>query len=265
MTPAHLPVFGAIACTMFFNGSYAYTNAEAAENKLAMVALALTIDLAKCSFLPAAAHLRTQGRLFGPILLVLLWIPALAYSTFSGYAYLLTTRASAHVGAHASADERIRADHTYRNATADLAAAKTDPLWQKTAACTRTPSTRERSFCTNVGTIGSRLAAAEAVLNRVPPREAQPEIARLVSTTGWTAPSLGFLVALFPAVLIELVAGLGLYALRSSPKPLERAEEALQAPAGYPQSPAPQNPPSGILGGFDDVSAKPRWKVAGAP
>ena len=216
MTPAHLPVFGAIACTMFFNGSYAYANAEAAENKVAMVALALTIDLAKCSFLSAAAHLRTQGRLLGPLLLVLLWVPALAYSTFSGYAYLLTTRAGAHVGAHATAGERDRADQTFQTATADLVAAKSDPLWQKTAACTRTTTTRERSFCTNIGAIEKRITSAEATLNRVPPREAQPEIARLVTATGWTAQSLAFLVALFPAVLIELVAGLGLYALRSS-------------------------------------------------
>ena len=265
MTPVHLPVFGAIACTMFFNGSYAYENAEATENKLAMVALALTIDLAKCSFLPAAAHLRREGRVLGPLLLVLLWVPALAYSTFSGYAYLITTRAGAHVSAHASADERTRADQTYRAASADLAAAKSHPLWQKTAACTRSTTQRERSFCTNVGAIGARLAAAEAILNRVPPREAQPEIARLVTATGWTAQSLAFLVALFPAVLIELVAGLGLYALRSSPKPLEGSQDALQTPERQPPPPTPQNPPSDVSGVLEPVSAKPRWKVAAAP
>lgn len=238
MRLAHIPVFSAIACTMYFNGAYAYANALEAENKLAMVALALTIDLAKCTFLPAAAHLSGQGRRFGPFLLVLLWLPALGYSTFSGYAYLATTRAGAHVNSHATAEARTRAADIYRQATADLNAAKANPDWQTTGACTRTRKSTERTFCANVAALQNRLATTEAVLNDAPPGEAQPEIAALAQVTGWPTLTLAFLIALVPAVLIELVAGLGLYALRGPPKRSARPAEKVCSVVPAPPTPS---------------------------
>lgn len=269
LTLAHVPVFGAIACTMFFNGSYAYGQAGAHEHQVAMVALALTIDLAKATFLPAAAHFRTQGKLLGPLLLMLLWLPALAYSTFAGYAYLTTTRANAHLDDEAQSGNRTRAQADYDRATKDLTTAKTSADWTTTAACTRPRTTPLRSFCTRVAETEKKLTEASKIVGSIRPTHVNPEITILATVSGWTVPTLAFLVALFPAVLIELIAGLGLYVLRNPAdagpaRPSGRDQEALAAPTQPIQPLTPKNPPSGLPDPLGDASQsfpRPTWKL----
>jgi len=178
------------------------------------VGLALTIDLAKATFLPAAAHYRAQGRILGPLLLLMLWCPALGYSTFAGYAYLTTTRAAAHVEAEAQENNRNRVSAAYDRASADLATAKQAPEWDASAACTRPRTKTQRSFCANVADTVAKLDATSERLTTTPLHHINPEISGLATITGWSIMTLTFLIAFVPAVLIELVAGLGLYALR---------------------------------------------------
>lgn len=242
-TLAHVAVFGAIACTMFFNASYAIRQAGAHEHQAAMVVLALTIDLAKATFLPAAAAARARGMWFGPLLLVLLWLPALTYSTFAGYAYLTTTRSDAHVDDDARAQARARIQATYDRAAADITTAKTAADWNATAACTRTRTQPQRSFCANVKATETKLEAAAANLTITNLIHVNPEITALGDVLGWERPTLTLLIALFPAVLIELVAGLGLYALKaSSEPPSTKPSERPQCP--FPSSGPPDQPPS---------------------
>ena len=241
-TLAHVAVFGAIACTMFFNASYAIRQAGAHEHQAAMVVLALTIDLAKATFLPAAAAARARGLWFGPLLLVLLWLPALTYSTFAGYAYLTTTRSDAHVDDDAQAQARARIQATYDRATADLTTAKTSADWDATAACTRTRTPPQRSFCANVKATETKLEAAAVKLTATRLTHVNPEITALGDVLGWERPTLTLLIALFPAVLIELVAGLGLYALKEAPgqRTSIKAPERAQNP--FPPAPPPHQP-----------------------
>lgn len=271
LTLAHLPVFGAIACTIFFNASYAYGQAGAHEHQAAMVALAVTIDLAKATFLPAAAHYRAKRKLLGPALLVALWLPALAYSTFAGYAYLTTTRALAKVDDEAQAGTRARVQADYDRATADLATAKSSPDWTATGACTRPRTPPQRTFCTSVADTEKKLAGAASRLDQTPPTHVNPEVTALATVTGWSVPTVGFWVALFPAVLIELVAGLGLYALRSSgdtaPKPSGRAQGGRTLhPLPAPPPPS-ENPSSPLLSPADAVAIlpRPKWKRSTTP
>ncbi len=216
MTLAHIPVFGAIAFTMTANASYAYGHANTHETQLAMVMLALTIDLAKATFLPAAARARLHGHRLGALLLVLLWLPALTYSTFAGYAYLTTTRAVATRDDEASAESRARTKADYDRAAADLATAKAHGDWSATGACTRPRTPQQRAFCRNVGATETKLNAAGAALADKRPVHVNPEITALAAVSGWPMTSVSFAIAVFPAVLIELVAGLGLYALRGN-------------------------------------------------
>lgn len=271
LTLAHVPVFGAIACTIFFNASYAYGQAGAHEHRAAMVALAVTIDLAKATFLPAAAHYRAKRKLLGPALLVALWLPALAYSTFAGYAYLTTTRALAKIGDEAQAGTRARVQADYDRTTADLATAKSSPDWTATGACTRPRTPPQRTFCTNVADTEKKLAVAARRLDQTPPTHVNPEVTALATVTGWPVPTVGFWVALFPAVLIELVAGLGLYALRSSgdasPKPLEHPQSGRQASPLPTPPPPPENPSNALPSPADAISTSPRpkWKRSATP
>lgn len=258
---------------MFFNASYAYGQAGAHEHQAAMVALALTIDLAKATFLPAAAHFRTHGKIVGPLLLMLLWLPALVYSTFAGYAYLTTTRANAHVDDEAQAGNRTRAQADYDRATKDLATSKTSADWTTTAACTRPRTTPQRTFCSRVAETERKLTEASKIVGSIRPAHVNPEITTLATVSGWTVPTLAFLVALFPAILIELIAGLGLYVLRSPTRatvaePLG-GDQRPGPPSGPPPQPAAsQNAPSDLpdaLGATPATPPRPKWKLPAAP
>lgn len=241
LTLAHLPVCSAILCTMFFNGSYAWEHAGATEHRVAAVALALTIDVAKASFLSAAAHMRTQGKWLGAIILFLLFWPALAYSTFAGYGYLATTRAVAGIAGQAASDEYARAKSDYDRLSADLATAKASEDWQATAACSRARTPAQRAFCQAVSTMQAKLDAASTTLSRTPPAAANPELTGLAAITGLSPATLLFLVAFFPAVLIELLAGFGLYALRPRmpPEASQRVSGSVSGPPLPPQRPVP--------------------------
>ena len=271
---AHMPVFGAIACTMVFNASYAHGQAGAHEHQVAMVALALTIDLAKATFLPAAARLWSGKQRLRPILLVLLWVPALAYSTFVGYAYLTTTRTSAHVDDEARAQKRTRVQAEYDRTTSDLATAKASPDWSSTAACTRPRSNAHRAFCANVKSFEQKLDEASAMLTGIAPTHVNPELTALADVSGWALSSVSLWVSLFPAVLIELVAGLGLYALRQSADPTREERAPERATAAFSASPPPpqptplENAPEGRLDASGTTSqSKPplKWKRAATP
>lgn len=235
ITLAHAPVFGAIACTLFFNAQYAMLHAGPDEQLLAAIALSLTIDLAKATFLPAAARMAGERRHFAALLLVLLWFPALGYSTFAAYGYLASTRANANVIHEIDAGDRARAEADYRRAEADLATAKAHPDWQATGACTRPRTKTHRAFCKSLTETQANLDAAAARLGTTRPVHVMPEVAGLVAATGWPMATITLLIVLVPAVLIELLAGLGLYVLRRPPPakaPQKPAEGVLMPAAG---------------------------------
>jgi hypothetical protein len=238
-TIAHIPVFGAIIFTMAANASYAIGLANAVHGQALMVMLALTIDIAKATFLPAAAHAKAQGKTLGALLLLGLWFPALTYSTYAGYAYLTTTRATAHLDDEAAAGVRDRTQTDYGQAKADLATAKASADWKTSAACTRPQNKSQRTFCANVQTTQKKLDTDAALLTAKPLVAVNPEVALLVSLTGLANDTVKFLVTLFPAVLIELLAGLGLYALRAKPTP----KAAIPAPPAVVQTSQPNHQP----------------------
>ena len=247
---ARLAVYGAIACTLWFNGSYAWSKGGALPHQLSMVALAITIDLCKCGFLPAASRLWGDRSYLPAFLLVVLWLPALAYSTFAGYASITTNRAATSSADQTRADRYSRAQSDYDQASESLTTATASPMWKRSDACTDPRSRRERSFCQSVSDARKRQLEASRQLDTVIHVAVDPEVTVLSETFTWPRHVLSLTVALWPALLLELVASLGLYAVyrlrsgkapeRSSetvsrtvhPKPTKQSESAAMKPAG---------------------------------
>lgn len=246
MIVAYLPVLGAIGFTMWANATYAYAHAGDMHSQIAMVVLALTIDMAKASFLPAASHARAAGRRLAPLLLVLLWLPAFTYSTFAGYAFLTTNRATAAQTGNAEAEVRSLLQADYTRLSGDLATAKRSPDWQATAACTRPRRQAQHVFCQRLTTTQGKLDDVSARLATQPLAEVNPEITTLSAVLGWSSTTISLAVALFPAILVELVAGLGLYVLRPAPRTASELLKPYSAAFLSPSLPLPttqtQNP-----------------------
>lgn len=228
MILARIAVFGAILCTLWFNGSYAWSKGGDDLHRYGMVAVALTIDLCKCGFLPAASHLWRNNWRIPAVVLFLLWPLTFAYSTFSGFASISTNRSITSSATEGQAQQRTRTQAAYDQATAALDLAKTSPLWTATAACTTAKTNKQRDFCDNIETTKNQQEAAAAILNTTTPAHVDPEVTVLKDNTGLTLPALLLIIAAAPALILELVSSLGLYAISRRPireasgKPVER-------------------------------------------
>lgn len=225
---ARFAVLGAVGTTMYFNGSYALSKTASWEAGAGLLAMALTIDLCKCTFLPISASLWAANYRFAALLLFLLWTPCLAYSTFAGYAQITTQRTLATVDGEANAEERSRAQAAYDRAVADLATAMRAEPWKATSACTLPRKKSQHAFCTKIAATKAAQTAAEATLARLAPAHPNPELTGMVTTTGLDPALLTFLIAFVPALLLELLASVGGYAVSCPLKPTGHAK----APGG---------------------------------
>lgn len=217
MILARLGIFAAILTSIYINGSYAYTKGEGISNQWTMIIVAVTIDIAKVSFLSASVHLRAYGFLFRPLLLVLLFVPCFAFSTFCSYAYFSKNRSVSSAEDQTRAQARTRAQRTYDQASSDLAVAKQHRYWKRSGGCTSPQTRRERSFCSKLTPTQQRLAAAESLLNQRAVVYVDPEMQTLATTFDMDMTTLELIAAIVPALILELLAGLGLYALNVGP------------------------------------------------
>jgi hypothetical protein len=217
MIIARLAVYAAIAVTMYVNGSNAWSKGGSPADQFAMLAMALAIDGCKCSFLRVASLCKQDGRSFPATLLFLMWCPCLAYSTYAGYSYLHSNRTTVSTGKQGMAEERQRAQAAHDQAAADLRLATANPLWATTSACTTITKGKAKEFCETVTGLRDDQAAAAAILTRIAPTDANPEVTGLAANTGLTPERVQFLIALVPAMLVELLASVGFYAIGKHP------------------------------------------------
>lgn len=214
MILARIAVLGAVLCSLWFNGSYAAAKAAGEANQFAMVAVSLTIDLCKCGFLPAASALWALGQRLAAAVLVALWPLAFGFSLFAGYASVATNRANAGAHSETKAQHRTQAQTDYDAAAAAIAKAKESDLWDTTAACTNAKTKTQRSYCANMTALTTAYQTASTTLNNAPIVPVEPELVLLATLTAWQRPSLAAAVAFAPALILELVSSLGLYATR---------------------------------------------------
>lgn len=227
MILARLAVYGAIVCTLWFNGSYAYAKASGEAHQLAMVAVALTIDLCKCGFLPAASHLWATRYRVPAVVLFVMWPLAFSYSLFAGYAAITTNRTFATASTEGAAQTRARTQADYDQATNALTVAIGSALWTTTAACTAPKTQSHRQFCDGVTRLRQQQHAATTTLNAGKPAHVDPELTLLANLTKFQASTLLLVIAFVPALILELVSSLGFYAVNR-----RAVAEASRTPVG---------------------------------
>lgn len=219
MWVARFAVVLAVSTTLWFNASYAFGKADALPQQLGLVAAAVTIDLAKCSFLTVAALLWHQHYRLRAVILLVIWPWLFLFSTFCGYAAIAGNRSFTSAVTEGQAQERARAQSRYDQAVANLKTAQASPLWSLTAACTASKLNSQRAYCDNIKSLQQAVAVASNALGPAPTVTPDPELATLKETMGISVAWLAFLVSALPALLIELASSLGSYALgpRMSP------------------------------------------------
>lgn len=245
MILARLGIAVAICTTMYFNGTYGYSLGDGAHHPWAMLALAVAIDLCKCSFLPAAAITYRHGHRIGALVLILLFLPCFAFSTFAGYSSILSNRMLSSADATQKQQARAIVQARYDQASADLQTARSLNMWKATGGCTSMRRRVQRAYCQSIQDMQLKLTSIERQLTDTSVVYANPEIIALAGIVGLPVSILTFWVAAIPAVILELIAGLGLFAItaRTDPKPLrtpflQRVRQRLARDRKQPQATA---------------------------
>ena len=248
MTLAYVVVALAAFATLIFNGGYAWSRGHTDVEKASLVLLAVIIDLAKVSFLAAASVLWHRQQRFAASILVLLWCPAIVLSCWASYSYVVTSRATTSaVGTDTNA-VRTRAEQSFERAKRKVDLATNHETFSETAGCTRTPSARLKAFCESYRQAEADLKTAEAALTPIRSVAVDPEVTQLARIIGADRTVIELLIALIPALFLELVASLGFYAVNTSRsreaklKVAERPTEAALAPGPAETGPAPSIP-----------------------
>ena len=216
----------AILCTLALNAWHGWSQGNTPLQQYGMMAINVTIDLIKIGGLPAVSHLWTIGYRIRAVTLLPLWALAFGWSTFCGYSAILSTRTTTAVEATGHEQHRARAQRIYDETTATLDTAKTNPLWQASGGCTAIRQSH-RAFCDGIAKATTQRATAERTLSAVAPTQANPELSALAKETGQPLPWIIFMAALFPAVLLELVASVGFWAVgpRTNAKAFKSPQE----------------------------------------
>jgi len=220
---ARIPVLLAAATSMWFNASYAHSKADVIWQQAGLIAMMVAIDLVKCTFLAAAAHAWNGRTRLRAVTFVLLWTLAFAFSTFCGYAAITTNRHATAAVVDGQAADRARLQQQYDDARADLDRAKASPAWNQTSGCVMLTTKIHRETCPGIKDLQQRVVALATRLGKAPTVTPDPDLKALQAVLplnpAWTA----FLVAFIPAIVLELVASLGAYAV--SPTMPSKASE----------------------------------------
>lgn len=262
---ARLAVLMAAGTTLFFNGSWAWQSVDATHHRLGLVALALAIDLCKITFLGAAAWCWAANLRLRALTLLLLWPLAFAASTFMGYASITAQTGAADAVTDGKSQDRARLMERYTRARDALAAARKAPEWQATNACTTPRTNPQRTYCANARTLQQAMDDLAAQLGPAPAVTSRQDLQRLSQETGIAAERLAFYAAFLPALLLELLASFGSYAVGN------RAQ-ANQKPAGrfswrklLRWRGNPKTPPEGQSGGLVTAAEVPSPPPAQLP
>lgn len=215
---ARTAVILAVAVTVWFNGTYAWSKAQDLVGGLGLIAMAVTIDFAKCSLLPFAALSAHAGAyLRATIIVVLLWLPAMMFSMFCAYSAIITNRTHATTVTDARQGDRQRVQARYDRALADLTAAKASPVFTATNACTTLTLPIHRSTCAAIDRLTAEVNTLATTLGPTAIPRVDPEVAALTQIYPGATSAIILAASALPALILELVASLGGYVLSPLP------------------------------------------------
>ncbi len=274
---ARFAVLVAAITTLWFNGSYAASKATDIWQQAGLVAAALAIDLVKSTFLPVAAVVWSRDlRLRAVLMVTLLWFPALMFSTFCGYAAIATNRHASTASVTGHVEDRARLQRRHDDAATDLASIRQSAIYAETNRCTQLRTRQHRETCDRITSLQTDVETLSNQLGPTPIPKADPDLEALTQVLPVSTAWLIFLVAFVPAVLLELVAAIGSWAVaphstaKASQKPVARVSwwKAVRHRLGRKTHPAAPPEASGVVVAVPVVAASSKapapaitWKV----
>lgn len=224
-------VCAGVHCAMnyVFSSSLGATKTEA----YLLGAFGVSLDIAKVFALAFCAHAWAKGHWVKSACCFVLWVTTVAYSGAAALGFAALTRDTVVAGRTAKTEDysAARADIArYQN---EMELARTNPLFRKTYGCSdyargepKNDVQRERKeFCSSYWRAAINIQAAKATVQGSTATEADPQTALIASITGIDRASAAIGLAVFLAIVAEVVSSLGTFVFSRSTKTPVRNQE----------------------------------------
>lgn len=196
--------------TASMNAAFGYGLAPDPFHAILLASGAVFVDVLKWIALPIWRQAQGTGPKAAALVI---FVISMSYSFAAAFGFAVLNRHAA-AGIHqAAADSRARSLADHQRLTRDLALAEVDPLWKATAACTKPAGKSQRAFCE---AHRQRQLQATALATRVEEggtRDPDPQARLLADLTGLTLINAQRTLAMTVALVLEVIACLGLYAI----------------------------------------------------
>lgn len=242
-SPAFLAPTIAAGASAWFSCTYAWALGHDEHDKYGLVAFALAIAIGNASFLAIASNQWRDKLRIRALCLLILWALCFGVSLTTGFGYFVSNRMASSADDVGHAEERQRAQDKRQTAMDALTEAKSSEEWKATQACTVQRTTKRKEFCAKVKGLEETQRDAEATLDRIQPVTPNPEIKALATTFGMTFEKMLTLMAMIPALAIELIASFGFFAIRQ-----RMNSKAIPEPQGGQESVSAPQPPKSPQG-----------------
>ena len=191
-TLALLAVFVAAICTTMFNWHFSYGLGRNEAESLTLAVFSVALDVTKWTMLVLAARAWFSLQSLAAILI---WLAATSYSFIAAMGFNSTTRY-----------QSLSEAQSYQTFQVELSQAKSSPLYQATHSCTHTTTKQHRQYCNDLKVLISK----EPKKNYSPnPLNLPPELS-------------AHYLAIYIALVCEIISALGFFAVLTPPKQLER-------------------------------------------
>ncbi len=230
---ATIAVFGVAVVHSAMNASFGYSLGSTDHERYLFATFGVCLDIVKVLALAFAAYSWDRGRKFKAVCCVLVWATTVAYSGAAALGFAALARDTVVASRSADVDDYKENAAEKRRHLADMEAARANPLFTESFGCTqdlaakevgKDRATKARQFCHMYWRASSKYEAIKPVVRNASATQADPQTAILASMLSISKEKAATSLAIFLAVVAEVVSALGTWTFSKSIRKPDRSQ-----------------------------------------
>lgn len=193
-------------------------------------AFSVALDIIKVTALPFAAIAWMKKYKAKSLVLVLLWLAAVAYAATAAIGFAHSARSAGATERQLKIEEHARNKVEYDRIVSEVEIARNDPTFAKTSGCTNVTLPESQDFCNLLTYKVGRMEEIRDDLADGAGGDADPQAALFASLLGVDVKTVGQWLAISVAIIAELVSAFGAYAFSRTIREPVREKGARRKP-----------------------------------
>ena len=210
----------AAVCTLSMNAIFGWNSAVILIECVLYAVISMCFDAVKIFGLSQVFHHWERGAKLKSIVSAILWVGAVIFCLFSAFGFAVMSKETT-TDARTSGNDKYQESLAKKErAKADLKLAYATQKWNATSGCTDATLDESKEFCRQVKFHKDEVTEAEAVMKELgEPKYTDPQSAAFSKMIGIDAKELRFRLAIFFAVMAEMITAFGFVMFSKSTRP----------------------------------------------